>query len=106
MSDTFVESVLAGDSLWTEIDDWVDRWHQVTGGEELHEFLGLSWPEYKLWVEQPSALRVILGARERGKTVEDLVREPDEFAFAARSLSETQRDAVLRWLRRTGRLQN
>lgn len=106
MSETFVDQVLLGDALWTEIDDWVERWHSDTGVSELQDFLGMSWPEYKLWVEQPDTLRVILAAREMGKDVEQLITEPEEFAVAARSLSDDERETVLEWLRRTGRLQS
>ncbi len=102
----FIDVVLHGDALWTEIDDWVDQWHDTDTGMELHEFLGMTSDEYGLWVEQPSALRVILGARERGHAVEDLLHEADEFAFAARNLSADERATVLEWLRRTGRLQS
>jgi hypothetical protein len=105
MSETFVDQVLTGDALWTEIDDWVERWHAGSGGSELHHFLGMTWPEYKLWVEQPSTLRVILAARELTKDVDELINEPDEFAVAARSLTPDERNTVLQWLRRTGRLQ-
>lgn len=42
-----------------EIDDLIDYWHTVDDGEApLHEFLGWTWEEYKLWVEtgtQPNA---------------------------------------------------
>ena len=106
MSSGFVDEVLAGDALWTEVDDWVDRWHEADGPGELHEFLGMTWPEYQLWVEQPSALRVILGARERAEPIETFLEEADEYAFAARGLTTEQRDLVRQWLRRTGRLRS
>ncbi len=105
MSNTFVEQVLLGDALWTEIDDWVERWHSGSGDRSLQDFLGMTWQEYALWVEQPSTLRVILAARELGSDVEDLIKAPDEFAVAARSLSLDERNTVWQWLKRTGRLQ-
>ena len=34
-----------------EIDDLIDRWHESsTIGISLHEFLGMSWEEYKQWI--------------------------------------------------------
>lgn len=31
----------------------VDKWHDGDGeGQELHEYLGMTWPEYGAWVEQ------------------------------------------------------
>jgi len=106
MSETFIDVVLLGDALWTEVDDWVDRWHEGEGDMELHDFLGMTPDEYTLWVEQPSALRLILGARERGQAFQDVMEQEEEFAFAARNLSSDERDTVVGWLRQTGRLQS
>lgn len=33
------------------IDDAIDTWHNSGGNESLHEFLGMTWQEYKDWVE-------------------------------------------------------
>ena len=106
MSETFIDVVLHGDALWTEVDDWVDRWHEDPADTELHDFLGMTPDEYTLWVEQPSALRLILRARERGQAFQDVMEKEAEFAFAARNLSPDERDIVVGWLRQTGRLQS
>lgn len=35
-----------------EIDGAIDRWHEGEGeGLGLHEFLGMTWGEYRLWAE-------------------------------------------------------
>lgn len=38
------------------IDAAIENWHvkpvSWRGGEELHEYLGWTWLEYKLWVEK------------------------------------------------------
>lgn len=46
----------------------IDQWHEQEGntgaaGKELHEFLGLSWEEYKAVVQDPEALDALV--RER-----------------------------------------
>jgi hypothetical protein len=56
---------LEGDALESEIDRFVEEWHQATGtNETLAEFLGFTEEEYALWVEQPQALRLILSRRK------------------------------------------
>lgn len=42
------------DELLDSMDDWVHVWHTGPNvGIPLHEFLGLSWEEYKEWVQRP-----------------------------------------------------
>jgi hypothetical protein len=36
------------------IDDLIDAWHESDGSQALHEFLGLTWEEFKYWVENKS----------------------------------------------------
>lgn len=33
------------------IDDLIDHWHESKSSQKLHEFLGLTWEEYKRYVE-------------------------------------------------------
>jgi hypothetical protein len=49
---TFADEYLAGRIPEEDIHDWIDRWHDGDHPEELHEFLGLTWPEYSAWVER------------------------------------------------------
>jgi len=60
---TFMERYLAGEARDDEIDDYVDAWHARPGGQELHEFLGMSKDEYGLWLRNPDALSEIGRAR-------------------------------------------
>jgi hypothetical protein len=103
MSETYVDAVLDGATLWTDIDDWVDRWHEGPSTLELHDFLGMDWEEYRLWAEQPAALRFILAAREFEQPVADVLSFSTE-AIAARGLSDEDARTVKQWLQRTGRL--
>jgi hypothetical protein len=104
MSERYMDQVLDGAALWTDIDDYVQRWHDERPPNELHEFLGFAPDEYALWVEQPRALRLIIAARERHQPVRELVTPVDEQAFAARGLDEKDVRVVRRWLQQTGRL--
>jgi hypothetical protein len=104
-SERYIDAVLAGDALWTDIDDWIRRWHAGEGAEhELHEFLGMTWDEYCVWVEQPAILRAVIAARESGKSVAEVLDEAHEYPLAARGLSSADAHRVREWLQETGRL--
>lgn len=56
----FVDDVLAGHALATEIDEYISRWHAAADDApsaqmELHDFLGMTWDEYGLWGEHPES---------------------------------------------------
>jgi hypothetical protein len=50
---TFMDDYRAGAATAEQVDDWVDLWHDDPNpfGPKLHEFLGLTWDEYKRWAE-------------------------------------------------------
>jgi hypothetical protein len=105
MSDRYIDLVLGGRALWSDIDNHVDRWHEGEVEMPLHDYLGLTWDEYALWVEQPRSLRLIIAARERGKPVLELVARAHDYELAARGgLSEPEVRVVREWLQKTGRL--
>jgi hypothetical protein len=52
--ETFVDLVLTGRARRVDVEDHVDAWHDAPEGSpaaglELHEYLGMSWDEYRLW---------------------------------------------------------
>ncbi|TCC64755.1 hypothetical protein E0H73_10375 [Kribbella pittospori] len=107
---TFVSACLSGSALLDDVDDWVDEWHESdgrtdTGPLSLDEFLGFEPSEGALWAEKPESLRFIVAAHRYGRPVEELLQSRDEFALAARTTASEDADAVLDWLRQTGRLQ-
>ncbi|MGW5781126.1 hypothetical protein [Streptomyces sp. NPDC003863] len=103
---TFVDDALAGVAGIDEIDSYIDAWHDADDTDlELHEFLGMTWDEYRLWVEKPTTLRYILSAHRHGNTVsEELIKTKSNLALAARADSADEAESVLTWLRKTGRL--
>lgn len=109
-SDTFVDLALSGAVTLDDIDDFVDTWHQGGTGQELHDFLGLTWEEYALWVEQPAALRFILFARRHEEPLQDVLKQfagPEELRgepVAARAADREEAQAVRSWLIQTGRM--
>lgn len=45
--------------------DEIEIWHAGGSGMPLHMFLGMTWDEYRRWVEVPGALKGILEARPK-----------------------------------------
>lgn len=64
MTVSFVERVLEGTASCEDIDDYVERWHEGDGDVELHEYLGLSWDEYALWVEKSDSIEPIIARKK------------------------------------------
>lgn len=103
---TFIEACLAGEALISDVDDWVDRWHDENGApggysQSLAEFLGLNATEYALWVERPESLRFAVAAR-KGRL--EPVHGVQELALAARATNDGEALGVMDWLRETGRI--
>jgi hypothetical protein len=103
-SQTYVEAVLDGSALAIEIDDWVDAWHSGNDHLELHEFLGMTWDEYRLWTEKPTSLRFILAAHNAGTDVDSVRLVGTMAAAAARASNEVEAARVVEWLIKTGRI--
>jgi hypothetical protein len=57
---TFVNDLRTGRALPDDIHHHIAVWHDgLDDGVPLHEFLGMSWDEYRAWAERgelPSAL--------------------------------------------------
>lgn len=103
---TFLDACLSGDAIISDVDDWVDRWHDAGGAPEGHkqslaEFLGLNPEEYALWVERPESLRFALASR-KGRVAQ--ISGVQELALAARAANDTEAVGVMDWLRKTGRI--
>jgi hypothetical protein len=54
----FMQRVRAGEvrDPANEIDDAIDAWHAGGSNMELHEFLGMTWEEYRQFVRDPEAI--------------------------------------------------
>ena len=71
----FVDLCVMGQHHIEDIDDFIDEWHEGEGDEDLHEFLGMSWEEYALWVSNPYVLPYIIKARKENKRIQDVLQE-------------------------------
>lgn len=59
--DNFVQQYLAGNVDLEDIDTFIERWHTTPDGCDvsIHEYLGLTWSEYLLFVSSPKDLEFI-----------------------------------------------
>ena len=70
---TFLDMVFSGHAQPTDIDDFIDRWHDGDDTRSLAASLGMSDDEYALWVEKPDTLGLIIEARTAGMRLEKAV---------------------------------
>ena len=70
----FIQECLSGTARLTDIDTYIKRWHQRNSDKSIHDFLGLTWYEYSLWVENPEVLSEIVTARHTGTNIDDLIQ--------------------------------
>lgn len=104
MDMTFIDKCISGDAFLDEVDDYIDAWHDTDIPEdiELHEYLGMTWKEYSLWVTNPSILGVIVDVRRKDSSLEDLPSQEVK-ALAARASSQEEAQRVMNWLKNLGK---
>lgn len=61
---SFIEKCISGQALLDEIDYYIDQWHTGNSDLPLHTYLGMSWEEYKAWIESPDSLLRIVAAHK------------------------------------------
>jgi len=64
---TFANLVIAGHAHETDIDDWIDAWNEAETDIELHETLGLTFDQYRLWVSQHQSFSSLIGIKQADK---------------------------------------
>jgi hypothetical protein len=64
---TFIDRCLQGAAAPDQIDQYVALWHDGAIGHdlELRELLGMSRPEYALWLQDANAIHSIIAARQK-----------------------------------------
>ena len=77
MSDTpcYMDLALDGYVMPDEIDDFVETWHESDSELDVHDFLGLTFQEYSLWVAHPDNINIVIAARLERKPVLEAVND-------------------------------
>lgn len=97
---TFVEALLAGEALVSDYEDWEERWHEADDSDpiasmELHEFLGLSFEEYKTVAFNPATIKSVVAQRHGSypgsQAGYDLAARSGNLEMASRLLDELKR---------------
>lgn len=58
---TFLDQCLAGQAAPNDVDLYISKWHDdPTTTLKLHEYLGLTWEEYKRWAEDANEIESIV----------------------------------------------
>lgn len=99
-SPTFMSLALEGHVLSDEIEDFVEAWHESDSKLEIHDYLGMSFEEYSLWVADPDSIDIILMARHRDKPLQEAVNDNIRFQerIAARSDEAGKLSILTRWI--------
>lgn len=97
----FVQDCINGDALLSEIDDYIDEWHNAPlNNEAIYTFLGMSKKEYALFLEDENYLASIITAHKDSIDIEIIMS--DQLAMAARSDSQAKSERLERWLQDEG----
>ncbi len=107
---TYMDLLLSGEVLQEDIDDFVATWHEAqensaAARQSLEDFLGMTWDEYRLWVEHPESLRFIAAAHKAKQPVATVLSTLDRTGVAARSSEQGEARKLLRWLIDHGRVE-
>jgi hypothetical protein len=98
----FIQDCANGDALLDDIDNYIDRWHESDSPLPLHTYLGMSKPEYSLWLTEPAALAFIIKAKREHRSVASIMDSLNELPIAARSTDPGKVIKVMKWLKDQG----
>jgi hypothetical protein len=102
---TYIELCLEGKADLTEIDEYIEMWHSSETDFPIYEYLGMNRDEYALWVERSESLRFILFSRQYDLTLQEAIDQMTELPLAARASDAKELDKVIKWLKRTGKIE-
>lgn len=96
----FITDCINGDALLSDIDDYIDEWHEGDSELPLNQFLGMTESEYQLFVQDESYLASIVTAHRDKRSVKTIIKE--QLAMAARSDNPAKAKRLERWLKDEG----
>jgi hypothetical protein len=81
----FIQNCIRGEAFLSEVDNYIDQWHNSETDMPLHTFLGMSKQEYALFVQDEIYLTSIVTAhKEKVDNIENIINNP----FAMEAISE------------------
>jgi len=103
---TFISQCIEGTVLLDDIDDYIDEWHDTEPQvEKLHDFLGMTWDEYSMWVADPDILPYIVTSHKDNLSLEALLEEHYySLPLAARAGNALTARKIMAWLKEHGKL--
>lgn len=96
----FITNCINGDALMSEVNDYIDKWHDSITDAALHDYLGMTKKEYMLFVDDENYLGLIIAAHKSHLNIESLVRK--EMLMAARSEDVAKSRNLQKWLESEG----
>ncbi|WCE06202.1 hypothetical protein [Pseudoxanthomonas sp. JBR18] len=101
----FIDKCIRGLSLPADIDDAVQTWHDDPEIRvDLSDYLGFDKEEYSAWLADGSIIQSVIAARVSGLSLFEYLQSAMELPMAARGQGLSADSAVIKWLRKTGRL--
>lgn len=92
----FIEDCINGDALMSDIDDYIDTWHESDSEFSISDFLGMTRKEYALFVEDESYLGSIISAHKNKQNIVHIMR--DQLSMVARSDDFNKSKKLQKWL--------
>lgn len=74
----FIEECVNGKARISDVDDYVDLWHETKTDQSISEFLGMTNKEYELFVKDEKYLESIITAHKESKDIEHVLHEKNE----------------------------
>lgn len=100
----FITLCVNGEVLLDDIDDFVEEWHEGSYTGTLHDFLGMTWEEYSLWVADNDILPFIVTSHKDNVDINVVVEEFYAIPLAARADSTHKAKILMKWLKQQGKL--
>ncbi|MBP6740189.1 MAG: hypothetical protein KA146_09360 [Leptospiraceae bacterium] len=100
----FITLCILGFNLIDDIDDFIDKWHESESSLTLHEYLGMTHDEYKLWLEKPESLKFIIFSKKNNTPIKTALQNFSTTQLAARASSNKEALEIIEWLKKTNRL--
>lgn len=94
----FIQKCLIGEALSSDIDDYIDMWHEGDSVLELHEYLGMSKKEYAMFVDDEDYLPLIITSHKKEIPIEEIFDRID-MPIAARAKNDAKSESIKKWLK-------